>query len=49
MPSVFDNIDLLLHPALQRTRKVAYRADFCVGYYCCHTYWMGREAEDGEE
>jgi superfamily II DNA or RNA helicase len=33
MPRIFDNIDQRLLPALQETLDVAYRADFCVGYF----------------
>lgn len=33
MPRVFDNIALQLLPALRETIQVAYRADFCVGYF----------------
>jgi len=33
MPTIFDNIEQKLFPALQETLKVAYRADFCVGYF----------------
>lgn len=35
MPRIFDNIQLdqILLPALQDTIQVAYRADFCVGYF----------------
>lgn len=35
MPRIFDNIeqDQMLLPALQDTIQVAYRADFCVGYF----------------
>jgi len=33
MPRIFDNIDQDLLPALQQTLEVAYRADFCVGYF----------------
>ncbi len=33
MPTIFDNIDRPLLPALQQTMNVAYRADFCVGYF----------------
>ena len=33
MPRIFDNIDQKLLPALQETLDVAYRADFCVGYF----------------
>lgn len=33
MPRIFDNIDRPLLPALQETLDVAYRADFCVGYF----------------
>ena len=33
MPRIFDNIDLKLLPALQETLNLAYRADFCVGYF----------------
>ncbi len=35
MPRIFDNIQLdqILLPALQDTLRVAYRADFCVGYF----------------
>ncbi len=33
MPRIFDNINQTLLPALQETLDVAYRADFCVGYF----------------
>ncbi len=33
MPRIFDNIDRELLPALRETITVAYRADFCVGYF----------------
>jgi superfamily II DNA or RNA helicase len=33
MPRIFDNIDQKLLPALGETLGVAYRADFCVGYF----------------
>lgn len=33
MPRIFDNIEEKLLPALQETLDVAYRADFCVGYF----------------
>jgi len=33
MPHIFDNIDLHLLPSLQSALGVAYRADFCVGYF----------------
>lgn len=33
MPRIFDNIELPLLPNLRETLKVAYRADFCVGYF----------------
>lgn len=33
MPRIFDNIVEKLLPALQETLNVAYRADFCVGYF----------------
>ncbi|MBZ0278878.1 MAG: NgoFVII family restriction endonuclease [Anaerolineae bacterium] len=35
MPRIFDNLiaDQILLPALQETIQVAYRADFCVGYF----------------
>ena len=32
MPKIFDNIALYLLPDLREAIKVAYRADFCVGY-----------------
>lgn len=33
MPTIFDNIDKPLLPALRQTMNLAYRADFCVGYF----------------
>src|SRR5262249_13722434 len=33
VPRIFDNIETELLPALQETLDVAYRADFCVGYF----------------
>lgn len=33
VPQIFDNIDQDLLPALRKTIEVAYRADFCVGYF----------------
>ncbi|MDM8567179.1 hypothetical protein QUF74_16200 [Candidatus Halobeggiatoa sp. HSG11] len=33
MPNIFDNIKQDLLPALQNTLEVAYRADFCIGYF----------------
>jgi superfamily II DNA or RNA helicase len=33
MPRIFDNIDQSLLPALRETLTLAYRADFCVGYF----------------
>lgn len=33
MPIIFDNIERPLLPALKQTMGVAYRADFCVGYF----------------
>ena len=33
MPRIFDNIELPLLPNLRETLKVAYRTDFCVGYF----------------
>jgi hypothetical protein len=33
VPRIFDNIDQKLLPALKETLEVAYRADFCVGYF----------------
>ncbi len=33
MPRIFDNIERRLLPALRETLEIAYRADFCVGYF----------------
>ncbi|MBI2849384.1 MAG: NgoFVII family restriction endonuclease [Chloroflexi bacterium] len=33
MPRIFDNIEKQLLPALRQTIELAYRADFCVGYF----------------
>ena len=33
MPKIFDNLEQQLLPTLQETLKVAYRADFCIGYF----------------
>lgn len=33
MPRIFDNIEQNLLPALRATLEVAYRSDFCVGYF----------------
>jgi len=33
MPKIFDNLNQQLLPSLQETIKVAYRADFCIGYF----------------
>jgi hypothetical protein len=33
VPRIFDNIDQKLLPALKETLEIAYRADFCVGYF----------------
>ncbi len=33
MPKIFDNLEQQLLPTLQDTLKIAYRADFCIGYF----------------
>ncbi|OUD13881.1 helicase-related protein [Thioflexithrix psekupsensis] len=33
MPTIFDNIEQKFLPALQKSLQVAYRADFCIGYF----------------
>lgn len=33
MPQIFDNINQKLLPTLEKTLGIAYRADFCVGYF----------------
>ena len=33
MPKIFDNIHQDFLPTLQETIKIAYRADFCIGYF----------------
>ncbi len=33
MPTIFDNIQEKLLPTLQKALEVAYRADFCIGYF----------------
>ena len=52
MPTIFDNIDQALLPALKGSFDAAYRADFCVGYFnlrgwkqldSCIETWSGEE------
>jgi len=33
VPTIFDNIEAPFLPAIQEALKVAYRGDFCVGYF----------------